>query len=452
MFKNWSKIVLVSALVIAIAAPAVFATTARVRSLANTGDYYSDDSNVNRWLSTLPSYANQVNAELGFWNNPDNVVNGFGEASLADSRGLSWIFGTGKWGTYRVTINENQLDHAGFWMINPFYNNFMSGSASNLLGPGAAGSGTPINTWDVAGGWELGDNMALGVNLTRSRWSYKVSDDDPDNNVEIDNTYSSLGAGFSWTNNEDMVLDLLLNLGFAGGSALFGVADPATNPKLEWDSGSAFDVAGRFFWDWKDDITVPVKVEFINSDYSVKPAGGAGVAVPSGDKMSAFQFGVGVDMDVNQDHMLIFAVEFTSMSWKYSNPPSTSDAAAPDTLTELSTSVMPTLRLALESSITSWLTTRIGAARHMTKVTAKSNVAGNEIEATDGNPLFTVEQAAFEWFLGCGFNIAEWTIDMELAAETPFSIGYWLTGYSAFDGNDANEYGPVGRISAVYNY
>ena len=449
MFKNWSKIVLVSMLVLAMAAP-VFATTARVRSLANTGDYMSDDSNVNRWLSTLPSYANQVNAELGFWNQP-----GAGGPTLSDSRGLQWIFGAGKWGTYRVTINENALDHAGFWMINPFYNNFLSGSAANLAGPGLPGpfASTPVNTWDLAGGWEIGDNMALGVNFTRSRWSYKETDteDPPADQLEVSNTYTTLGAGFSWTNNEDMVLDLLVNLGFAGGSLEAGVVDPTTNPKLEWDSSNALDIAGRFFWDWKDDITVPVKVEFINAEYSAKPLGGAGIDVPSGDKMNAFQIGAGVNIDVNQNHMLIFAVEFTSMNWEYSNPPTTSgDANAADTLSEISTTVLPTIRLALESSITSWLTTRIGAARHMVKETAKWQT-GDEIEATDGIPTFfgTVDAAAFEWFLGVGFNVAEWTIDMELAAETPFSIGYWLTGYSAFV--NAEE-GPVGRISAVYNY
>ena len=64
MSKNWSRIALASFLVLSLGASSVFATTARVRSLANAGDYMSDDSNVNRWYSTFTSYANQVNAEL----------------------------------------------------------------------------------------------------------------------------------------------------------------------------------------------------------------------------------------------------------------------------------------------------------------------------------------------------------------------------------------------------
>ena len=41
--------------------------------------------------------------------------------------------------------------------------------------------------------------------------------------------------------------------------------------------------------------------------------------------------------------------------------------------------------------------------------------------------------------------------DLELAEETPFGLGFWLTGYDdAWD--DGSGHGPVGRISAVYNY
>jgi len=454
MFKNWSRIVLVSMLVLAMAAP-VFATTARVRSLANTGDYMSDDSNVNRWLSTLPSYANQVNAELGYWNQGATPTGG-GIASVQDSRGLSWIFGTGKYGTYRISLNENQLDHPGFWMINPFYSDMLMGSAGNLFGLGAGGN-TPINTFDLAGGWEIGDNMALGVNFTRSRYSFEYTDaGDPDNlNTTVMNTLTTLGAGFSWTNNESLVLDILFNLGFAGGEWQVGSA----NTKYEYDSGGGFDVGARLFWDWKDDITVPVVFEYASTEYSVKPNTQLTTGV-SGDKMTGWTLGAGVNMDVNQDHMLIFAAEVKGYGWEFAN--GTSATNAPDTLSEISWSVVPTLRLALESSITSWLTTRIGAARHVAKVTLKDQ-NGNEVKHTDGNlsdndgpinvaPPYAENLEAFQWFLGVGFNVAEWTIDMELAHETPFSIGYWLTGYSAFAETDHAEYGPVGRISAVYNY
>ena len=49
MLKNWSRIALASVLVLMLGAMAANATTSRVRSLANVGDYISDDSAVNRW-------------------------------------------------------------------------------------------------------------------------------------------------------------------------------------------------------------------------------------------------------------------------------------------------------------------------------------------------------------------------------------------------------------------
>ncbi|MDH3197446.1 MAG: hypothetical protein OEO21_04320 [Candidatus Krumholzibacteria bacterium] len=443
MFRNWSKIILVSTLVLMVAASLSFATTARVRSLAHTGDYMSDDSNAYRWYSVLPQYANQVNAEVGTYT---------GSGSLSDSRGLGWNHACGdegKWGTYRITLNENALDHNGFWMINPFQNEISPGAGASNLGDGSF-EVTPINTYDLAGGWEIGENMALGVAFTRSRASWE-STGAPDSSRT--RTWTTIGAGFTWTNNEDITADLLFNFGMAGGEDKLGAA--ATR-LVEWDSKNAIDIAGRLFYDWTDEVTVPVKAEFITADYSLKRAGTPGnFTAPEGDKLSAFQLGVGINMDVNQDHMLIFAIEFANAKWEYSRPDTTDPA--PTDLAEISWTYLPTFRLALESSINSWLTTRVGAARHMIKTTQKS-ADGKEIKQTDGASdiayfvpwvLSETPPAAFEWFLGVGFNVAEWTIDMELAHETPFSIGYWLTGYSAFSAEDE---GPVGRIAATYNY
>ena len=56
----------------------------------------SDDSAVMRWYSTLPSYANQVNAELGMWT-----------GTLVNTRGLGWnvnLGDDGSWGTYRINL------------------------------------------------------------------------------------------------------------------------------------------------------------------------------------------------------------------------------------------------------------------------------------------------------------------------------------------------------------
>ena len=53
----------------------------------------------------------------------------------------------------------------------------------------------------------------------------------------------------------------------------------------------------------------------------------------------------------------------------------------------------------------------------------------------------------FEWHLGVGFHVGEWDIDAVLSHETPFRMGYWLTGYQP-----AEDEPPVGRVSATYRF
>lgn len=431
MVKKWSRIALASFLVLMIGSSIAFATTARVRSLANTGDYISDDSAVNRWYSTLPSFGNQVNAEVGQWN-------GF---SLADTRGLSWIHACGddgSWGTYRISLNENALDHPGFWMGNPFYSVHAPGNMSGNLGDptGGAFADTPMNKWDIAGGWELGESIALGLSVTHSKWNAENTA----LTAEASNSWLTFGAGFTWTNNDNMVFDASATFGNAGGDATIGTTT------VEWDSGTAFDIAARLFFDWKDNVTVVPVAEFATSEYSLSytPEPPGPIPTPNGNSITDFMIGVGLNMDVNQDNMLVFALEYMNRQWEYANP----DTAGA-TIDKTTWEYMPTVRLALETQVTSWLTTRVGAAKYLGSVETES-VGGDKVKETPGTPAAVGGTGipGFEWFLGCGFNVAEWTIDLELADETPFNVGYWLTGYSNYD----SPAGPVGHIAAVWNY
>src|SRR5262249_37426996 len=109
--------------------------------------------------------------------------------------------------------------------------------------------------------------------------------------------------------------------------------------------------------------------------------------------------------------------------------------------------------LALETQVTSWLTTRIGAAKYLVTTETKV-IGGDKTKTTQGAPAFPPGGPgpnSFDWFLGCGFNVAEWTLDLQLASETPCSLGDWLTGRSAW-GQDTGSTGPVTHIAAVWNY
>jgi hypothetical protein len=464
MAKNWSKIVLVSLLVVVFGASLAYASTSRVRSLANTGDYLSDDSNVFRWYSTLPSYANMIQAELGHWRGADSDYlpgDSDGAGPLWSTRGLSINHACGedgKYGTYRFSLIENTIDSPGFHSVNTLMSAFTP-SAMTMMMEGEINipdpyHETPVNKWDIAGGWDINENVSAGVSLTRSSWKWETVADDPPtdwSDPEQSASYTTIGVGGSWSNNEDFIFDAAFTYGFAGGE--YKNVGGESDSTFEWDSKNAIDIALRGFWDWKDDVTVIPVFEYASANYNITRAAtdyAPDTQYALGDKISMFGAGVGLDMEVNGDNTIIFAVEFAQMKWEPSNPDTTQE--------EYKMTVLPTLRLALESEINSWLTTRIGAV-HTNYRTTATNVTGSELKYTNGAeiPAYIIGEdgdtnSHFEWFLGAGFNIAEWTIDMELAPETPFSLGYWLTGYSTWEDERGSSSGPVWRISGIYNF
>jgi hypothetical protein len=476
MFKSWSKIVLVSMLVIVIAAPA-FATTARVRTMAGTGDYLSDDSNVFRWYSTLPSYANLVQAEMGSWYGgawladanyfryyegpqraEDNGLGGalnagqYDSGMLFNSRALGFNYACGedgKWGTYRITLHENAVDNPGFYLVNPFIYMMSPGKAfnnSDTQGSYSQFNNTPVNKWDLAGGWEIGESFVLGVAYTRSSVKEENTTDTGTNKYSV--SWTTIGVGGTWSNNDNMIIDASFTYATAGGETDLGMTGSPARNKYEYDKGSGLDFAARMFYDWKDYVTVIPKFEYATTEYALKasPSNAPAFNDDHGDKIMGLTFGAALDIEVNGSNTLIFAAEYNMGKWEASVP----DSGSVD---ENSWSTLPTFRLALETEITSWLTTRLGAVHHNTSYTDKNGTSENKYTDDPDNDLGRRTTArAFEWFLGAGFNVAEWTIDLELAPETPFSLGYWLTGYSAWDNAPTSGYGPVGRISATYGF
>jgi hypothetical protein len=454
MFKNWSKIVLVSLLVVAIAAPA-FGTTARVRSMAGTGDYLSDDSNVFRWYSTLPSYANMVQAEIGTWGELDDLDISY---SLSDTRALGFNYACGedgKWGTYRLSLHENAIDHPGFYLVNPFiYRHALSNGTPTL------GISTPVNKWDLAGGWEIGESIVVGFAYTRSSW--KVEDEmnrgtqaDPNSKESL--SYSTYGFGFTWTNNESILLDATVTLSSAGGEQEVTPAPAAGTSKIEFDKSSGLEIGARLFWDWKDYVTVVPLFQYMTSEYALKRTATPAAPYPpgNGDKNADIVLGAALDLEVNGSNTLIFAAEYNWNKWEYSVA-DTNAAPTPDPhgqpVQEITTTVFPTFRLALESEITSWLTTRIGAVHR--NISYTQTRAGKDMKWTNDEDAESIDvddepglPDDFDWFLGVGFNVAEWTIDLELHEATPFAMGYWLTGYQPW-----SETGPVTRISGTYSF
>ncbi len=412
MSKTIGKVCVVSLLIVALAVSFAFATTSRQNSLARSGDYINDDSNIFRWYGTLPSYSDLVLAEVG-------THERFGDAEH-QALGVTYSCGEeARFGTWGVFL-FNSLDEYGFYV------------AHSLVTPWLVGFlEAPRNKFAIQWGYEF-EKLAVGLGFTRSDESSKDETVDPVDEDKM--SFTTVGAGIRADVSEKAYADVAFTVGFAGYESQSAV------DTIEIDKKLSFDIAARMFYEWKDYATVVPLVDFQFFEFALKD-----MLAPHGDKGNAFRVGAALNIDVNTDNLLIFALEFQHIKWEYSIPDTTSDE-----LGEWSVTYLPTIRLALESDVKPWLTARLGASKHLEKYVEKNN----------GGQEYTGVDSYFNWFLGVGFHIAEFDIDAELGPEMPFSIGYWLTGYTAYPSGygwgveQANgDYNtPIGRISAVYHF
>lgn len=396
-----SRVLILSLLVVMMAMPAL-ATTTRVNSLANTGVYIADDSNVFRWYGVLPSYSNMVMAEAG-------QAIGFFDLD-AQYQALGMTKTIGDMGTVGVFLLMNSIEDGSFFLFNP------------LVTTGIDGLAVPTTKFAVMYGYEVEDVLSFGIGFTRSDASTEVTGTTP---ALASASFTTFGGGIRMDAGESAYFDAAITYGTAGGEA------GPPNADL-WNNASSLVIEGRLFWEWLDDVTLVGNVTFANFDYlqATVPAGATG-----GTKGNGFQVGVAANMDVNTNNMLIFAAEWTSATLE------PSQSAAND-MSELKFTTLPMFRLALESDINSWLTTRIGATKEMLKV---KDTAANGDETTTTGP--GTPGGDFEWYLGAGFHVGDWDVDMRFDHDVPFRLGYWLTGYGVNEGNP-----PITRISGTYRF
>ncbi|MEE9271110.1 MAG: hypothetical protein V3V49_12715 [Candidatus Krumholzibacteria bacterium] len=417
-----SKVLVLSLLVVCLAS-AAFATTSRVQALAGTSNYINDDSNIFRWYGTLPSYANLVMAEAG-----NGTSQGGDSAVNADDQALGFTYSWGEdspLGTWGIFLLTNSLDDGSFFAFNPLI------TLGVLAGGGAAGfTGlveTPTTKFVLAWGNEL-EQFSYGINFTRSDAEFENTD--PLAPPELETlSFTTFGGGVRADLGENAYLDVAVTYGKAGGETTPAGLDV-------FDTSTAFDIAGRIFFEWRDDITMVPFVGFQTFEYSpnlpVPPATSTGI------QGTDFTLGISFNMDVNTSNMLIFATEFESATVEPAN------VVAGD-LSKADATVLPKFFLAVESDINSWLTTRVGATKTMVKIEV-TDVLGNTTTET-GNPLRINPVTEFEWFLGAGFHMGDWDVDAVLANDTPFRLGYWLTGFGTDDPDP-----PIKRISATYRF
>ncbi|MBI4720631.1 MAG: hypothetical protein HY770_05330 [Chitinivibrionia bacterium] len=409
MIKAFSRVLLLSLFVVALAAP-VYATTARVNSLGGVGDYINDDSNMFRWYGVLPSYANLVMMEVGTYDGYDDVEH--------QAMGVTHACGEeGKWGTWALFLLQDAINDDSFFMNSPIY-----GAG---WGYQEIGIGMPYNKLALAWGKEF-EAMSIGLNFTRSDLSVENEATDPVSKSEW--AFTTVGVGVRADIGDAAYTDLAATVGFGG----YDVSGVATDVTL--DKKMALDFAARLFYEWKDNVTLVPVIDYFQYDYALEYEG---QVEPFGDKVKGFFVGGAMNIDVNTNNLLLVGAQAEYVKWEPSSAGESNEAWKMWTL--------PRFFIALESNVKPWLTARVGSWKALDKTTSTSDSEDDPPIAQD----YKYTSADFAWFMGVGFHIAEFDIDCELANETPFNLGYWLTGYESWDSDYS---GPVSRISANYHF
>lgn len=473
VMKKLFAVVLSALFVVAVAVPA-FATDARQTALGFVGNYIEDDYNIFTWYGTLPSYSNTVWIGLNYDDYYYYYDLGAPAAGYDHYMGASYGLGTdGKYGTLAMffTGYTPALNHEG-WDYN-----------------GAPFSQSVYNKWNVLYGYAM-EKLSFGLYFSRSDQSNEY--EEHSTTVNPDTTelwyynsalaYTTIGAGVRFDVGEKMYADLAFDYSWASQTYQPGSGDYNYGyGEITADANKMMDFRGRAFYEWNDMVTLVPYVEFGTFDFSLK---GDSMKVFSrpfvtdtldwkdtnyGAKGTMLLFGLGANLKVNENNLLVFAVEpYGYYKLEQSDPatgfvrqdqysyPYTDDPYSWGVTHENTSTVLPVFHLALESDVRDWLTFRIGAEKGFYKDEYKTSYKSQyavEPVGQEGNNTETYTETDtnvgswFDYWMGLGFHVGDFDIDAVVNNNLPFRVGYWLTGYTNnYDGP------PVYMLSAAYHF
>jgi hypothetical protein len=481
VMKKLFALVLSALFVVGVAVPS-FATDARQIALGQTGPYIEDDYNIFTWYGTLPSYSNTVWIGLTY----DDYYSYLG-APAADPYmggfqpyiGASYALGSeGKYGTLAMFFN--------------YY-----GAPLNINNEGWDYNGQPYSNslyskWNVLYGYAM-EKLSFGLYFARSdaRTEYEFSSKYtvPDTTYAADDlwerAYTTIGAGVRFDIGEKMYADLAFDYSWASQTTMVS-HDPDYYYNAEYgygevtaDANKMMGFRGRAFYEYNETVTLVPYVNFQTFDFSLK---GDSMKVYNrsfttdtldwkdtnyGVKGTAIVFGLGANVKVNENNLLLFAVEpYTYYHLEQSDPPASDfvrydryyypyyyqDPYTWGVTEEATMTILPTFRLALESDVRDWLTFRIGAVKGFYKDEYKeSYVSQYDADEEDDTETYkdtdTYVGSYFDYWMGLGFHVGDFDIDAVVNNNLPFRVGYWLTGYqNNYDGP------PVYMLSATYHF
>ncbi len=398
------------------------ATDARIAALGgDVAPYICDDANVFSWYATLPSYSNLLMIGMSNNFNYGNPVEAY--------YGLSYAIGEdGSWGTLAIGLMENtqgpNTEAWTAWNIWGYWNDVDIFTESLT------------NVFALMYGYQM-EGMSFGLFFSRAA---EVSMYESDFGTKYEENegmaYTTIGLGFRMDIGENMVADVAFD--YTGAGYLY---EETSGTDLEADPGSAMSFRGRLFYDWKENIQLVLPYfSFETKDFAYSPVDEFYSDEAYGFKSTAFKLGIGANLNVNEDNMILFAIEPFAF-WKAS-PSGYTDGY--DEEWEVAVLTMPKFILGLESDLTDWLTFRTGCSKSLTAWGYTWEDDDNSFEYATNKDWDT-----FSWNIGLGFHFGDFDIDCVLNKDVPFSMGYWMTGYQEQSASNGT---PVGMISAIYHF
>jgi len=408
--KKFFTVIAAVALAVVTAMPAT-ATESRLVALGGAASYVEDDFNIFDWPATLPSYSNVLwmTVNSATWNGSDWVYEWEPLALLGVSYGLG--------------------DDAQYGTLGLFFFHATSGLNPYGFGwPGANVFTGPIdNKFNLMYGYAM-EGLSFGIYFSRADEGFTYEEDETSEDHEA---YTTIGAGVRFDAGDNAYADV----GFDFSMASYKEEDTGWGD-ISNDASTAIGVRGRLFYEWNETVTWVPYVNYQMYDFSLKADSAAYKDNFFGDKGMMIGFGVGANVTVNEDNLLIFAIEpFTYAKREPSEAPT-------DMNYEFKRLTMPRFFLALESDIKDWLTFRVGAVKELVKDESTTPGVAEDITVTDS-------YSRFNYFMGLGFHIGDFDIDCVLNNGLPYRLGYWLTGYQPYDEIDSQ---PLYMVTGKYHF
>lgn len=424
---------LLAILVIAVAMPA-FASETRLRTLGpGVAPFIEDDANVFMWYATLPSYEDLVTVTVGYY----DVYYEMEDYDDFDEGGEDLVARFGL--TYGLG-DDAEYGVLGLWWEEdtPGPNRWMGSDglwAGPMFGPYTDFSDFVYNKWHAMYGYQM-DGMSFGLYFNRADQGAYEEQSGVSGEFEDYSSYTTIGAGVRFDVGDDAYADLA----FDWTTVSFTYTELGDDEEVEADANMVLGFRGRMFYEWTDMITWVPYVSYRMGDLSLKSTEEDFYADGECWGIKGFQFDLGLaaNMMVNDETMIIVAVE--PFGYYKAEP---SDCGPDADTGEVKMTMLPAFAFGFENDVKEWLTLRLGCDKVFVKYEESF-----EAEGETGD--FKMTMAPFNWYLGLGFHVSDFDIDVMVNKEVPFSMGYWLTGFRPAGGYDAGA--PIGMISATYHF